>query len=78
MSEDMCACALERERPQEVGQANSHQQCMRALAHTVSSGVSSNFLILANLKGDSSNPIEFNFHFCQWAFATDFKDIFLL
>lgn len=49
-----------------------------ALSHTISNTVSLNFLISTNLRGDSSNLMQFNFHFCELAFATCLKDIFHL
>lgn len=74
---DVCTWALERvplrsDRPLPSAAYES------APSHTISNSLSLPFLILTNLKGDSSNLMQFNFHFCEWAFATCLKDIFLL
>ena len=70
---DVCAWSLERvplrsDRPLPSAAYES------ALSHTISNSLSLPFLISTNLKGDSSNLMQFNFHFCEWAFATCLKD----
>ena len=72
---DVCAWALRSGPLRSDGPLRSAVYAS-ALSHTISNTVSLNFLISTDLKGDSSNSMQFNFHFCECAFATCLKDIF--